>query len=277
MDFEQTIELNDLVGSIDPSDFKLHCAVFDGHDQPLDVFARSPEEWFGWNKWRSDSNDFNRRFIFSMMRVYFEGPDIWLFGGIFEVLSSSDVRHGPSYDIVLREDHLKGHIGRLKLRYRLVRNPRLKLETAFDQIEVVELLPRRFEGRPFPGHKSINISLADLQSVIHQNRSDWRGALEHMKGVYVIHDRETGRAYVGSAYSDTGIWSRWSQYAESLHGHNDELIGLVERRGPERAKQDLSFALLEFWSMETPDEHVLKREAHWKDVLLSKEFGLNLN
>lgn len=41
-----------------------------------------------------------------------------------------------------------------------------------------------------------------------------------MKGVYVIHDTETGEPYVGSAYGDTGIWQRWSNYALTLHGGN---------------------------------------------------------
>jgi hypothetical protein len=144
-------------------------------------------------------------------------------------------------------------------------------------MEVVEILPTKFEGRPFPGHDSINISLADLQVVVRQNRNDWRGALEHMKGVYVIHDRTSGKAYVGSAYSDTGIWSRWCQYAETFHGDNVDLKDLVERDGPERLGDDLTFALLEFWSMRTSDEYVLQREKYWKDVLLSREFGHNLN
>lgn len=31
-----------------------------------------------------------------------------------------------------------------------------------------------------------------------QDWNDWRGALQYLKGVYVIHDQETGQAYVGS-------------------------------------------------------------------------------
>lgn len=270
------IALRDLLRG-DPREFKLHCATFNGTDQPLDVFARSWEEWVGWSTWSPKADVFNRRFIFSVMQVYYENHETWLFGGIFEVLSSSGVKGGPSYKIALREDHLPGQIGRMKLRYLAPRNRRINLETALDKMEVIEILPHRFEGRPFPGHDSINVSLAELQVVVRQSRSDWRGALEHMKGVYVIHDKTSGKAYVGSAYNDTGIWSRWSQYAETLHGDNVDLRDLVEEKGPERVGEDLTFALLEFWSMRTSDAFVLEREKYWKDVLLSREFGHNLN
>lgn len=98
-----------------------------------------------------------------------------------------------------------------------------------------------------------------------------------MKGVYVIHDQETGKAYVGSAYGDTGIWARLSQYVDKLHGGNLGLRELVGQKGADYAKTNLRFALLEFWSMRTPDEHVLERESYWKDVLLSRKFGNNRN
>ncbi|BBZ32053.1 hypothetical protein MCNF_06580 [Mycolicibacterium confluentis] len=43
-----------------------------------------------------------------------------------------------------------------------------------------------------------------------------------MKGVYVIHDVETGNAYVGAAYGDTGIWARLRQYVDGLNGYNSQ-------------------------------------------------------
>lgn len=98
-----------------------------------------------------------------------------------------------------------------------------------------------------------------------------------MKGVYVIHDQATGKPYVGSAYGDTGLWSRLGEYVTTLHGGNLNLRELVDREGREYARANLQFALLEFWSMRMSDEHVLAREAYWKDVLLSRKFGYNGN
>jgi len=146
-------------------------------------------------------------------------------------------------------------------------------------MSVLEISESPYSGQPFPGHDAINHTLGELERVYGQRRQDWRGALEHMKGVYVIHDRATGQPYVGSAYGDTGIWARWGVYVDSLHGHNHELRALVAREGPEYARKNLQFALLEFWSMRTSDAEVLGRESHWKQVLLSRrEFGgLNRN
>ena len=98
-----------------------------------------------------------------------------------------------------------------------------------------------------------------------------------MKGVYVIHDHETGNAYVGSASGDTGIWARLRQYVEILHGNNVALREWVGQEGPDYARKNLHFALLEFWSMRTADAEVLARESYWMDVLLSRKFGLNKN
>jgi hypothetical protein len=99
-----------------------------------------------------------------------------------------------------------------------------------------------------------------------------------MKGVYVIHDKSTGKPYVGSACDDTGIWERWGNYVASLHGGNVLLRELIGRKGDAYARDNLSFALLEYWPKREPDELVLKREEYWKQVLLSRgKFGLNKN
>ena len=103
------------------------------------------------------------------------------------------------------------------------------------------------------------------------------GALQYMKGVYVIHDIETGKAYVGAAYGHTGIWARLCQYVDSPHGGNVALRELVGQKGADYARANLRSALLEFWSMRAADEDVIKRESYWKDVLLSRRFGLNRN
>ena len=98
-----------------------------------------------------------------------------------------------------------------------------------------------------------------------------------MKGVYVIHDTETGQRYVGSAYGDTGIWQRWATYAATLHGGNVGLKDLLDEVGEEYYRHNMRFALLEYWSMRTDDDHVLERESYWKDVLGARSLGYNKN
>lgn len=274
----QPIPLRSLLGDLDPVRCKLHCAVWNGSRHPSDVLAADWEEWIRWNRWRSAKNDFNRDFIFSLA-VTREQPTHWLFGGVFEVLGRTDTPHEYAYDIALRDDILSGHLRRLKLNFhRVGRNTRLVMERALDDITVQEVLPSPYAGQPFPGLDRLDLTLGELEVVVRQRRDDWRGPLEQMKGVYVIHDRATGKPYVGSAYGDTGIWARWNTYVDSLHGHNRELRALVGAEGETYARENLSFALLEFWSMRTSDAEVLEREDYWKRVLLSRgPFGLNAN
>ncbi|MBO1765448.1 GIY-YIG nuclease family protein [Allobranchiibius sp. GilTou38] len=256
---------------------KIHFAVWNQIKHPVDVLATNDEEWHKWNSWRSVHDDFNRKFIFSMAQDKTDAT-LWLFGGIWEVLARRPEPQAHSYTVALREDLMGPFIRRLWVRHRRVgRNSRQKMESVLPAMTVSSILKEPFIGDPFPGHDRINHSLADLQAVVSQARADWRIALESMKGVYVIHDKETGQRYVGSAYGDTGIWQRWATYATTLHGGNVGLKELLEQKGSENYRANMRFALLEYWSMRTDDEHVLERESYWKDVLHARSLGLNKN
>lgn len=262
---------------VDPKAFKVHFAVWNQIKHPIDVLATSQEEWQGWNSWRSVNNDFNRKFIFSVAQHKHDAT-LWLFGGIWEVLERRPEQQAHSYTVALRDDLMGPFIRRLYIRHkRSGRNIRRTMESVLPTMTVSSILEEPFAGEPFPGHDRINHSLADLQAVVSQARADWRIALESMKGVYVIHDKETGQRYVGSAYGDTGIWQRWVTYALTLHGGNIGLKKLVEEKGEDYYRTNMRFALLEYWSMRTADNHVLERESYWKDVLHARSLGHNKN
>ncbi|MCG6567995.1 GIY-YIG nuclease family protein [Tessaracoccus sp. ZS01] len=273
-----TIPLTSLLPpGFDSEQYKVHFAVWNQMTHPIDVLAADQEEWQGWNSWRSVNNDFNREFIFSVAQDKHDAT-LWLFGGIWEVLERRPEQHAHSYTVALREDLMGPFIRRLWIRHkRSGRNIRLRMESVLPTMTVSSILEEPFTGHPFPGHDQINHSLADLQVVVRQARADWRIALESMKGVYVIHDKETGHRYVGSAYGDTGIWQRWSHYATTLHGGNVGLEALLAEKGEECYRTSMRFALLEYWSMRTDDGHVLQRESYWKDVLHARSLGHNKN
>jgi hypothetical protein len=271
------IQLRSILGDVDPQACKLHCAVWNGEDQPIDVFARSRDEWVEWNRWRGPRDDFNRKFIFSLARDRFS-PSHWLFGGILEVVDRRPIPGPGSYDIVLRNDLMGTFIKRLVLQFKPSgRAVRLNMETHLDQIEVVSILEQPYAGEAFPGHDQFNHTLGVLEVVHQTGLARLAGCSPTLKGMYVIHDVETGKPYVGSASGDTGIWARLSQYVDSLHGGNVALRELVGQKGLDYARTNLRSALLEFWSMRASDEEVLARESYWKDVLLSRKFGLNRN
>jgi hypothetical protein len=268
-----SIGLADIWPIASPETYKLHFARWNKESQPLEVWARDKREWQGWQEYRPARDDFNRPFIFSLMQFYHE-PDIWLFGGVFRVLA----RHADRYEVDLTKEG-EGFLGRLKLRsaYR-ERATRVKLENHYPGFEVQEILREPYSGRSFPGFEDIDLSFEELETLVRNSRPDWQAALSSIKGVYLLSDVTTGKRYIGSAYGDKGIWSRWCAYVASGHGGNMELRALVSDPTLDYCRKAFRFALLEARPAPTPDEVILGREAFWKRVLFTRgEQGLNRN
>ena len=268
-----SIRLVDVFPIVDPGQYKLHFARHNGHEHPLDVFVRSRHEWQGWMESRPRNNAFNRPYVFSVIAFYHE-PDQWLFGGIWTIRE----RHPDHYVVELTEQGA-GFVGRLKLHstYRR-RATRVNLENQLAAFIVSEVLAEPYAGKKFPGHDWIEIGFAELEALIRSDRPDWRGALEHTKGVYLITDAATGGQYVGAAYGDHGVWSRWRNYVDTGHGDNVGLQALLDGRGLDYCRAHFRLAILESHSARTADDAVMQRERHWKQVLQSRgSSGLNRN
>jgi hypothetical protein len=268
-----TIFVQDIWPIKNLTDYKVHFARWNGDVQPLEVWVRDKQEWQGWQEYWPGRDDFNRLNIFSLIQFYHE-MDIWLFGGVFRVLA----RPKDRYEVELTEIG-KGFIGRLKLRstYR-DRTTRVNFENHYSSFEVQEILREPYSGRSFPGYEDIDVSFDELETLVRNDRPDWKAALESVKGIYLITDTKTGRRYVGSAYGEQGVWSRWCSYVGSGHGGNVELRSLVTDPTLDYCRVNFRFALLEHRSSRTPDDVVIARETFWKRILLTRgEQGLNRN
>lgn len=258
---------------IEPAGYKLHFARWNGKAQPLEVWSRDRAEWQGWQEYRPARDDFNRPLIFSLMQFYHE-PNAWLFGGVFRVIR----RHDDRYEVELSEEGA-AFIGRLKLGsdYR-DRATRVKFENHYANLTVEEILREPYAGRAFAGFEEIDLSFDELESIVKNDRLDWKAALAAVKGIYLISDTTNGKRYVGSACGDRGVWARWCSYAATGHGGNVELRALVSEPTLDYCRKSFRFALLEHRSVSTPDEVLLNREAFWKRILLTRgDFGLNRN
>lgn len=259
----------------DPLAYKLHAARFNGEKNPLDVFLSDQSEWVKWNSWYDTKNVFNRRYIFSFIDFYPE-RHVWLFGGIFEVLSRG-FHYGPSYEIK-ELGKFSNLVGRLKIKFDFPRGRSFRLENIIDRAEIVEVLPARYTGEPFPGLENISVNFKALESYILSERPDWKTPLQSVKGIYVIVDRKTGRKYVGSAYGEIGIWSRWQTYIANGHGHNRQLEDLIGINGLEYAREYFRITLVESHPFRTIDKIIIDRETFWKNALLTRgDFGYNSN
>lgn len=268
-----TLFLKDIWPIENLAEYKIHFARFNQHSQPLDVWVRSTREWQQWQEFRPGRNDFNRPFIFSLARFYHE-TDIWLFGGVFRVLA----RYPDRYEVELT-DQGEALIGRLKLRSaNRDRLTRTNMEPHYQAFEVQEILREPYSGRSFAGYDEIDLSFEELETLVRNDRQDWKTALESVKGIYLITDIKTGRRYVGSAYGDQGIWSRWRCYVETGHGGNKGIHALINGGDLEYCRSHFRFSLLEHRLSKTPDEKILDREAFWKRILLTRGVqGLNQN
>ncbi|WP_129139587.1 GIY-YIG nuclease family protein [Modicisalibacter coralii] len=267
------IELSDLIDGPELDNCKIHLASWNGRNHPLDVFVSDRERWKGWNEYRGHRDDFNKKFIFSLIQFYPEA-DTWLFGGLFRVVA----RYADRYEVVLDRKY-DNFVGRLKIRFK--RSGRAKAVTPnryFQEMTVSELLKEPYAGEEFPGYEDICLSFEKLETVVTQDRKDWRSALSSVKGVYLIADKSNGKKYVGSAYGITGIWSRWSCYIGNGHGHNDELTAIIKKHGKAYARKNFVFTLLEFRPMKADDQSVIDRECFWKKALLTRsDHGYNKN
>jgi hypothetical protein len=140
-----------------------------------------------------------------------------------------------------------------------------------DQCEVVKILPDLFDNDIFPGYDRVGITWEELSRVI--TKENWRTALRNQKAIYLIIDKSNGKMYVGSAYGDDMLLGRWEAYVKTPHGGNKGLRKLP----PEHIKQHFKYSILDIYKNSTADELILSREAWWKNLLMTREFGYNEN
>lgn len=269
------LSLQTVLDIANPNECKFHAARWNGTHRPLDTFTQDRGDWLNWNTWRGSKDEFNRRIIVSFIDFYPERW-AWLFGGMFEV-KARGAAQGHTYEI---EELPNGRdlVGRLKINLELGRGRAFRLENLLPHIRVTEILKEPYSGEAFSGYDNVSLDFPALETLVTNQRLDWKTALEHMKGVYLIVDRKTGRKYVGSAYGDSGIWSRWCAYVSTGHGNNVQLVPLMGDQTPDYARENFKLTLLEAWPFRTEDRVIIQRESFWKDALLTRgDWGYNSN
>ncbi len=94
----KSIKLSDIFPDLKPEQYKLHFAkkAPDGVE-PLDEYKKGMAEWEKWNTYSNGKNWFNREYVFSLIDYYPE-ENTWLFGGVWELVST-DWRKAHPYEI----------------------------------------------------------------------------------------------------------------------------------------------------------------------------------
>lgn len=279
------IKLVDLL-NIDENDYinyKLHFAI--GRDDKREPYNKFLIDQFKeWQECQTQKN-WTRKYIISL--IYYS-KDLWLYGGVYEVLPinpsaiSEGEWQGWKYETKLLDIH-SDLIGRavfyFKKEFR-ASYPTLELKSAKgmspSDIYVSSIFEKKVAITDFLGFDNVNINHETLRLIINDEISSWKSALSNVKGIYLITDKSTGKHYVGSACGEMCIWQRWSEYAKNGHGGNTELKELLRVNGDDH-KFNFRYSVLEICNMSLGNEYILDRENYWKQVLMTREFGLNNN
>lgn len=280
------ITLHELLGikEEDFCDYKVHFATgLPNRKEPYNAFLIG--EFQEWQECQTNKN-FGRDYILSL--IYYD-RDIWMFGGVYKVLPVRPIPiendtgwKGWKYETELT-DTATDYIGRAFFRFKK------EFRASYPVLELVpkngepiakmplsHILDKRVALTDFLGFDQVNIDHKTLKRIVSDNIISWKSALSNVKGIYLIVDTLTGKQYVGSAYGDECIWQRWANYAKDGHGGNVELKELLKFNG-EEYKYNFKYSILEVCNMNLGNEYIISRETHWKEVLLTRRFGLNKN
>jgi hypothetical protein len=281
MEFLKMLKLVDLLrlSGVQLDNYKIHCATDNQASawRPLENYFAGDGS-FEWGQARQSQTNFECKHVLSLINL--GDSRRWLFVGLYRVAGVRKVRENgwSGFLYTLKQisglDHL---VGRTIIDFpKSFRACYLVGKKYEDYLVVSSIEKEKISIIPFPGFNGVRLSFRILKSIIRQKPESWSTALKNVAGVYVITDTLTGKHYVGSAYGGIGLWQRWSLYATSGHGGNKELRDLLRANGDDHA-DNCQFSLLEICDINASQEYIIARETHWKEVLISRPFGLNRN
>lgn len=273
------IMLNDLLrfDTTEVPNVRVKFNIYNGYDDPLDLYKTNPDEvnvtWFLWHDDRRYFNVGQTAICLLKLR-----GDQWLLTTIKKITRLLDVTDGVGYDAVEVKEY-EQYFGRLVVEYHNpCRTMGRKYENVMDELEVVQILNEQYTGNEFPGYENVRLSYPLLKNIVDRQLPGWVDALRNQKAVYLITDTKTGKMYVGSATSQTGmLLQRWSSYAADGHGGNIELRELVKQQGLDYVKENFQYSILENYNARMDDGYILKRESWWKETLCTRTHGYNKN
>jgi len=281
---DDLILLNDLLNLNDLENVKIRFNKDNGADyDPIKFFKEDRSRLLKGQFWNYSKNKSFKEGNIAIGLARIKGNK-WLLFDISKINKDLNKFNDVGYEYESISKYEK-YFGRIIIKYHNKSQNLIRLaKNLIEELEIIEILPEKFNDDNFPGYENVNLSFYDLKRVL--ERKDWRTALENQKGVYLITDINTGKLYVGSAYGEKMILGRWTTYAKSGYDKNEIENGeypnkkfqeLVKDKGMAYIKKYFHYSILDIYKSTTEDKIIINRESRWKDVLKSREFGYNAN
>lgn len=257
---------------LEPIQVKIHFAMYNGKEKPIDVYLGGRFE--EWQRWQRKLN-FERPYVLSLIET--SQKHVWMFAGLHRSAKTTTFKDEHHYYPLVEDLSCSSLKGRLFVRF----EKKFRQCYPYAENHAAEIIVREFRDAPlsvahFPGFRKVDLSYDELCLIHRQQIQDWIGALSSVAGVYLMTDTLDNKLYVGSASGQGGIWQRWADYAITGHGNNVELKSLLGQGSPSRARH-FRYAILEIADIHDDFASIIERETHWKNILRSRILGLNRN
>lgn len=240
------------------------------------IFRESLLTVWSTQKKRIQDNDI----IFQFIEI---NPHKWLFVDVHKIISTESDNIAEAETLTEYEQYF----GRLSVTFtNLPQQFYYVAPEIINNIEVNEITKSHYLEleEEFIGYENVCKTYEELEKII--DKTNWKTALSNVYGVYVLTDTKTGKQYVGSATGENGIYGRWKTYLTAGYDEeetkndypNKQLKNLVKKYGKEYIEENFQYSILEILPhTELGKEKALQREAYWKGVLKTREFGYNDN
>ncbi len=275
------IKLNDILGFSEEELYsvKIKLNVYDGCSSPLEEYKSDPDvvdnNWFLFKPGSGKNYFYEGEIGINCIPL---GDDAWLITSIKRIDKCLDVKNQIGYEASEIAKYKK-YFGRIVVYFhKNMRGTVVKFANYCNDFDVLKILPTIYDDDEFPGYESVRLSYNELSQIIIRKKNSWVGALKNQKAVYLITDTKTGKLYVGSATSRSGmLLQRWKSYIDNGTGGNKALERLKSKKGFDYIKKYFQYSILENYNARMEDDEILKRENWWKEVLKSRDFGYNEN
>ena len=131
--------------------------------------------------------------------------------------------------------------------------------------EIIEIKHKAQFAPPVPEWQDFIVDATTLRNL----HITWAQELARWRGVYLITEQAEGNRYVGSAYGEENLLSRWRRHVAKDKGVTAELAKLDPAT--------FRFSILQLLKHDASEKEVRDAEDNWKERLHTREWGLNRN